>query len=253
MNSNYQQKLFNYQEVPPSDCWEKIASNLTDDTAFPQKLYNYQAKPNAAVWQKIANILEKQTTKSYRILSRRIAPYTAVAAAVIVVAFLAFFTLQQRSASAPVSNVPVKQETRPVVVQSNNSGTNESTANTSTSSSSSTLYTPTANPEKRQPANTVASTVAKRTSSSTLTERIISKIKASSENNSATTASYLSFTDGDVKVKVTKKVLPLINCPEGDASCMERIKALQEKISSASMNADFSGFIEILRHVQENY
>ena len=94
---------------------------------------------------------------------------------------------------------------------------------------------------------------AKRTSSSTLTERIISKIKASSENNSATTASYLSFTDGDVKVKVTKKVLPLINCPEGDASCMERIKALQEKISSASMNADFSGFIEILRHVQENY
>jgi hypothetical protein len=60
--SSLQNKLYNSEQTPPANAWDKIAaaldeSHLTDK--FPSKLYNTEVAPPAVVWDNIAATLDE--------------------------------------------------------------------------------------------------------------------------------------------------------------------------------------------------
>ena len=62
---------------------------------------------------------------------------------------------------------------------------------------------------------------------------------------------HMVYSDGDGNaMKLPKKLFSLVNCPDGDGSCKERIHQLQQKLSSTAMTADFTGILDMLRQLQ---
>jgi hypothetical protein len=63
--------------------------------------------------------------------------------------------------------------------------------------------------------------------------------------------SYMVYSDGDGNaMKLPKKLFSLVHCQDGDYTCKERIKQLQQKMASGATTTDFAGIIEILRQLQ---
>lgn len=90
--SSLQNKLYNYEQTPPENTWEKIAaaldeSNLADE--FPSKLYNAEATPPASAWDKIASSLESEHPVVIP-LPRKSFPFFRYAAAAAVIGIIAF-------------------------------------------------------------------------------------------------------------------------------------------------------------------
>jgi hypothetical protein len=69
--------------------------------------------------------------------------------------------------------------------------------------------------------------------------------------NNRSIDNYMVYSDGTgMAMRMPKKLFPLVQCEDGDATCQKRIKFLQQKISSASMAADFGAILEMLHEVQ---
>lgn len=67
--SSLQDKLYNYEQTPPANAWDKIAAALDEshlDDEFPSKLYNTEVVPPANVWDNITTTLdESAVTEKY--------------------------------------------------------------------------------------------------------------------------------------------------------------------------------------------
>lgn len=62
---------------------------------------------------------------------------------------------------------------------------------------------------------------------------------------------FMIYSDEDGNaMKLPKKLFSLVNCPNGDDSCKERILNMQQKLSSASIASGFTGILEMLRQLQ---
>src|SRR4029077_14931449 len=89
--SGLRDKLYNCEQTPPTEVWDKIAaaldeSHLTEE--FPSRLYNTEVAPPAAAWEKIAGSLEEEHAPLVTI-QRKTSPLFRYAAAAAIVDALA--------------------------------------------------------------------------------------------------------------------------------------------------------------------
>lgn len=94
--SSLQNKLYNYEQTPPENTWEKIAaaldeSNLADE--FPSKLYNAEAAPPGSAWDKIASSLDAEHSVVIP-MPRKGFPLFRYAAAAVIVGIATFSVIK---------------------------------------------------------------------------------------------------------------------------------------------------------------
>jgi hypothetical protein len=90
--SSLQNKLYNYEQTPPANTWEKIAAALDEShisDEFPSKLYNAEVIPPATAWEKIANALETEHASPLP-MRRKSYSFFRYAAAAVVIGLAAF-------------------------------------------------------------------------------------------------------------------------------------------------------------------
>src|SRR5436853_6801566 len=92
MSSKIQNKLYNYEQVPPESVWNRISSALDANEDLASKLYAAEITPPAGAWNKIKDALD-QTEETGR-KQRRIIPFIRYAAAAIVIGLVTWGGLQ---------------------------------------------------------------------------------------------------------------------------------------------------------------
>src|SRR5215207_5263816 len=109
MNSDLQNKLFQYEANPPGKVWDKIADALDNDTelSFPKRLFNYKENPTAQSWKNIESALEESNTPSIRVIPlnkfrKQIGFIAAAASILIAVFFISTFGDKKTSAGAVI-------------------------------------------------------------------------------------------------------------------------------------------------------
>jgi hypothetical protein len=216
-------KLENFEAQPSVRVWEAITAQLDEDhPQLREKLFAYSAEPPAAAWDNISKKLDSPASVLPLQKSRtRVFKYSMLAAAVILTVIVVTVLLNNRRTD------DIALETPPV----NGTGIPKDTINSQTA----------AKPDSGKggiPDNQVAS------------------LPDKPEKN----ARYLTVAHDDgTKVRLSKKVYPVINCAQQTASaisakCKESIKALQEKMAT-SVNAastDFGGLMDMLKDLEEN-
>ena len=72
MNSNFQDRLKNFEVDPPAGLWNKIGSALDDrpELMLAEKLVQFEMEPPAGSWKKITNRLYPASTTSRKPVKR---------------------------------------------------------------------------------------------------------------------------------------------------------------------------------------
>jgi hypothetical protein len=120
MSSKWQHKMFNYEETPPKEVWEKLLNELDDAAmsySYPSRLANLEKSPPENTWHNIEMMLDAGTEKPASII-RPLFPYFKYAAAAVIIAFIAWggYSLfinkpvnnsisQQESANSTLKNI----------------------------------------------------------------------------------------------------------------------------------------------------
>jgi hypothetical protein len=257
MNSNLQNKLSRFEATPPGEVWDKIAEALDNENAFAQRLYNYREIPKTNIWEKIESSIEEVApAKVVPFTTRYRKPIKYIAAAGILAVILVSATLLMKRTEA--GSVETSQnETIPAkdaVIQK--------PAAAPTINSNNRIETAAIVQNNIQRNVSEAGSKQKRFLSFIRPQNIFRAIVLSGnfvpadvEQNELFSFSklndYMVYSDGDGNaMKVPKKLFTLVNCADGDGSCRERILSMQQKLSSASIPADFTGVLEMLRQLQ---
>jgi hypothetical protein len=140
-----QNKIFNHEEAPPTNAWEKIAHALDEsnlENKFPSKLYNTEVNPSPSAWQKITEALNTEkfdndfasrvydmevgppatawenislylnTSKPTSTIVKKLTPFIRYAAAAIVIGAVAFgvikLTVNNNTQKSTVLTTPSK-------------------------------------------------------------------------------------------------------------------------------------------------
>ena len=53
MNSDLQNRLYDFEADPPKEVWNKITDALDTEQTYPQRLYEYEQQPRSQVWDQI--------------------------------------------------------------------------------------------------------------------------------------------------------------------------------------------------------
>jgi hypothetical protein len=217
-------KLENFEAQPPARVWDAIASQLDEDhPQLREKLFAYSEEPPAETWNNISKKLDNPAPVLPIQKNRtRIFKYSMIATAVIltVIAITVLNNNRRKDDIAIETNPPV-----------NGTGIPKDT---------------TINQTAQVPD----------TGKGGIPDNQVAAIPSHPEKN----ARYLTVAHEDgTKVRLSKKVYPVINCAQQTASaisskCKESIKALQEKMAT-SVNAastDFGGLMDMLKDLEEN-
>jgi hypothetical protein len=217
-------KLENFESQPSARVWEAIASQLDEDhPQLREKLFAYSAEPPTTTWNNISEKLNAPAPVLPLQKNRtRFFKYSLVAAAVIlaVIVTTVLINNRRRDDIALESNPPLNGTGIP----------------------------------KDSNRNIIAAKPD--TNKSAIPQDQIATVPDRPEKN----ARYLTVAHDDgTKVRLSKKVYPVINCAQQTASsisskCRESIKALQEKMAT-SVNAastDFGGLMDMLKDLEEN-
>lgn len=101
----WRKNLYEYEETPPNNAWEKISRELDSDVpAIREALFEYAEEPPEAAWQVItANLDQPQLTPIYRY--RKPLTYVAAAAAVLtgIMFFSNFFNADKKEFTPDIS------------------------------------------------------------------------------------------------------------------------------------------------------
>lgn len=258
MSSEFQNRLFQFEEEPSPKVWDNIVAALGAEEQFPQRLYNYEEEPKQNVWQNIADALtEKQPAKVFE--HRRLWRYSGVAAILILVVASTVLLLNKKPAtenSVAISNQPAKQrnsstpekinqvtpgqQTIVATIQSNEPKHSKDKKFISFASEKQ-------NVGEIEPETVVANNV----TPECLIADVKNKIKHLDLNTDDRFMVYCCDKNGN-PIRIPKKVYDAVSCAEVDASCKQNIQCLQEKISGASLSTDFIGVLQIIKQVQEN-
>ena len=258
MSSDLQNKLFHFETDPPKEVWDKITDALDADTAeFPQRLFQYEEQPPATIWSKIEAGLE-ETEPAIKVVPitrfKKPVRYIAAAASIVAVIFLATLFTNKKTGTASVINGPETVTTnqssilpldKPAVVED----TNQSATNTASLSLSTDEEEKDTQVRKRSLASILPRNILHSISfSKDFIPRIAEKkeLLDFSELNK-----YMVYSDGEgMTMKMPKKLFSLVNCKDGDDSCKERIKRLQQTMATSMATTDFGGVLEILHQLQ---
>lgn len=257
MNSDLQNKLSSFEATPPREVWDKIVEALDNENAFAQRLYNYQAIPKTNIWEKIESSMEEVVPAKvvpFTIRYRKPIRYIAAASILAVILVSAALLMKRTEAgsleTAGEKTVPARDVSiqNPAVTSTINLNTQVETAANLSANNQLDIYQA-AIRKKRflnfiRPQNIFKAIV--------LSENFVPEGVEQNELFSFSKLNdYMVYSDGDGNaMKVPKKLFSLVNCADGDGTCRERILRMQQKLSSASIAADFTGVLEMLRQLQ---
>jgi hypothetical protein len=260
MSSDLQNKMFHFEADPPKEVWNKIAGALDADNEqeFPQRLFNYEVQPPVNIWDKIEASLEEESAIKVIPITRYKKPlrYIAVAASIIAAFFLTTNLLNKKTGTGSVigGTETVNTTNQSSILPLDNSGTQPGVAIVPKKTVSTTAAeNDVTNDEK---------TVRRRSLVSIRPQNILSiaSIKkgfipaiASKEVlfDFSEMNNYMVYSDGKGNaMRVPKKLFSLLFCADGDYSCNERIRQLQQKMATSATTTDFGGILEILRQLQ---
>src|SRR6478672_5435001 len=117
MTDRLQNKMYNYEVVPPSKVWGKITESLDSgdfSNGLPPRLYNLEITPPATTWEKIQLQLEeaaRPTIKRHRLTPMFRYAIAATIIGVIALGSLKFFRNSSKDNSAISTTIPNENDT----------------------------------------------------------------------------------------------------------------------------------------------
>lgn len=248
MDSNLQNKLQQFSATPPEGVWDTIADVLDAHDGYGQRLYLYEEQPPSTVWQQIEEYLTVAASPA------RVVPFTTrfkkplryLAAACIIGVLLVTVTLSVRHTEAGAlqagSNTTVP-ESAPASTTGN--GAAQAEKNSAAAPSPSTASNGKTDPQSTDPYNKNQDDALAGAEQKKATKTYRSAGVYSSMNN------YVLFTDGDGRLRrVSKKLADLVKCKDGDGICQQRLQQLRQKMAATAMTTDFTGLLEMLHQLQ---
>jgi hypothetical protein len=236
MSSQLQDKLQQFEAMPPKDLWLAIEERLeVIDNNLQERLSTFEATPPSGAWSQIeAGLSTASTQKKATILNTSWFRYAAAAVVLGIIA-LTVFTLAFDQPKNTIAQQPVSPDL-----------TNSTTATPSITKANN---TPTSEPIHSNTGNT-ANTV-----NSTLKTTSLSNTLAST-----TTKRYKVVAKEDGKlVRLSQKALAVFDCAIKSTAntserCKENIQNMQEKMATSiiSPTADFAGLIDMIKTLEEN-
>ena len=232
MNSNLQDKLQQFSATPPEGMWNKIADALDEQETYAQRLLQYEEQPPHTVWPQIETALENTAPAKVIPLKKRFkTPMRYMAVASVLAVFLVTITLTVRRTRAGDLDAENRSAANNTAIQ-------------------------TAKQPDAAATKTAAEELAKENASATVAENnkpsSSTSFITSNKETAKASARYLVYNDDDGKVvKVSKKMANLLHCKDGDNDCQQRLKQLRQTLATNAMTADFTGILEMLRHLQQ--
>jgi len=255
MNSNIQQKLFNYSETPPSSAWDSIAAALDEKPVYAQKLYQYEQAPPAGVWNNVAAQIVLPETKVVP-LRAKVFKYAIAAAVLGLIAAGSIFYLKNGAGSNLASQPQNAVST----------GVNDSASDTQTSSKQATFGDPDdVGIKTDEDVSAGIATVSKqalvrfsphgRLAKDGMPAHAIDitpEVKTRIDTELADRYMIATTSAGKV-VRLPKKAYSDYACAETykNYQCKEKIASLQSKMA-ASVATDFTEFMDLLKKLQDN-
>ena len=261
MSSELQNKLLQYEVSPPEKVWDNIAASLDRDIPFTvsERLYQFQQTPPHSAWTAISNNLD-QPQRGAVVLPffkryRRSLKYAGATAAMVFLAVLVSLMVSKKTES----EVPIQGQTQ---VPAGRPQQSNDTAPPQQPEETNTLLARAGKPEKSQGISFYrgAAMLEPMTMINAVShiEQLFPGIAEPthalpSRDLSNKYDNYMVYSDDEGHaVRLPKKMYDAIACPNDDLICKQRIKYLQQQVSSAAVTADFTGLLEILNNMKEN-
>lgn len=230
MSNGIQNKLSQFEAMPPAKVWDAIAAELdTVHLPFAQQLGSYEVTPPSAVWNRIVSELDLVATPA-KVLPfyqrhNKLLRYGSMAAAILAAVFI-FNLFSHKAVSDNVSLLPTvhqaqKTDTSPVTITESPATAKTTTPELSVNNST---------PEIQHDAIASAKILPNR---------------------------YVTMANNDGKtVRLSKKVYPVIDCAVKTeestwSKCKENIQAMQAKMSASVGAGDFGGLIDMIKSLEE--
>jgi len=249
--SSLHDKLYNHEQTPPAQVWDKIAaaldeSHLTDE--FPSRLYNAEAIPPADSWNKIAGALEPEHASAIPMTRKSFSFFRYAAAAILigVVAFAVVKFMNRNSGNVEEAVVATKEKDS---TNNNNKGVIAPVENNPPA----VAETPVENKDENIAAKNSSAAMAKkaRTRYTTSEDAYTHAVYAFNEHTPNLADRYIMYMtpDGGI-VRMSKKWGDLVCCVSGqdpDENCKDQIKKWQEKLACAPVaNGNFMDILSLV-------
>jgi hypothetical protein len=217
-------KLENFQAEPSARVWDAIATRLDEEQPqLREKLRAFSTEPPASTWLSISKKLDHPATVlPIQKNKPRVFKYTMVAAAVILTVIVISVLYTYRGKNDIALDGTVRPANGSIIPNDSN---------------------------KQQTA------IIPDTGKGGIPDNQVAAVPDQPEKG----ARYLTVAHDDgTKVRLSKKVYPVINCAEQTGTawskCKENIQALQEKMatSMSAASTDFGGLMDMLKDLEEN-
>lgn len=245
MERNLQNKLQQFSATPPERVWEKIADAMNENAAFAEKLYQYKEQPPASAWDAIEQNLSQATPAPvvpFTTRFRKPLRYAAVASFLAVMLVVISLSMKKTEAGA------LQQGSETTVPAQDKEDLIRQTATEAASLPAAT---------EKEKTREVAATHKKNNSAPTTNQN---RPLATTRRTRPTVAGasvlpaakqYVTFADGEGRIrKVSQKMEAVVRCAENDLRCKQRLQNLRRKMASTVVPSDFTGVLEMLRHLQ---
>lgn len=265
MSTGLQNKILNYEVIPPERIWEKIAVALDESelaSKFPSKLYEAEAIPPVSAWKNIAASLDAENEFAKPKYSR-IYPILKYAAAAVIIGFVAWGGIQllnNKSGNNDLvkknSTTPAKEDLIPETIVTANSeeekiitadiATIEDDARNDAALEASKKTFAKLDVPARSRIKEIASGFS--FASSTENDQMVMTDNASNPSNLSSRYITLMTPEGNI-IRVSKKLSDMVCCVSGeevDEICKEQIKKWQEKIMCTPNCHTTGSFMDIL-------
>lgn len=255
MNPNIRHRLLNFSETPPASAWPRIADTL-DTPAYAQKLHHFEGTPPAGTWEAIQKELNGTGAKVVP-LRVKLFKYAIAAAVLLAVAAGSIFYLtnstgaelarqpQHVLTNSDTNNkdaAPTQAEIEAAALPNNESAAIKTDRDVSSGIATiSDRALVRFSPRARLPKKGIVT----RPITLTPDEKVAIDIEQPNRYMIATTET------GKV-VRLPKKAYSDYACAETLQNywCKERLASIQSKMA-ASVATDFTGFIDLLKKLQE--
>jgi hypothetical protein len=251
--SSLQNKMKNYEVVPPANAWDKIVAALDESSSgneFPSKLYNAEAAPPAAAWENIKAALEPEEARLVP-LKRKTPGFIRYAAAAILIGIAAFGVIRLTSGTSNNNNT--------VAINPTDTSVNRNTAKSDNTPVQEEQPIPlpdqrdlAAQPEqvsRKYPGKSNTPQIALYTYDPADDLRL-NPIYDYGEPATNVVDRYIMLMtpEGNI-IRMSKKLGNLVCCVSGeeqDDDCKTQIKKWQEKLATSPADASSGNFLDIL-------
>jgi hypothetical protein len=266
--SSLQHKMQNYEVVPPSHTWDKIAAALDESelqNEYPHKLYNAELIPPANAWENISAGLAVDEPKVIPMPKRRNGFIRYAAAAVLiglaafgVIRWMTSGTAGTNSNDPAVVSAPPPATTDPKIATpppSVNDASIEKEIAATTEQGTTRLIVRAEQPVRNRSANnrTIASAGYIYSSEAVANDQYTNPLYAYVDHLPNLSDRYITLmTPEGTLIRMAKKWSNLVCCVSGeeqDADCKSQLKKWQEKLATSPLAPSPGNFMDILNMV----